>query len=103
MTAVKHFLAGPGLEKRVDARLPAVGGHHHVAVRLQRVAQRFDQQRIVVDDQDAQLRDCGTLAAWGWAVAGAERATTGNVKRMVVPRPGSLSISISAPWRWAMP
>ena len=37
----------------LDAGLAAVGSGNHVAVTFQRVLQRFDEQRVVVDEQDA--------------------------------------------------
>ena len=43
-----------GVGERVDARLAAVGGDHFVFIELERIAQRAQQQRIVVDEQQAQ-------------------------------------------------
>ena len=40
--------------ERIDARLAAFRGDHLVLVELERIAQTAQQQRIVVDEQDAQ-------------------------------------------------
>ena len=88
--------------ERVDARLPAVGGDDDVAVELERVAQRLEQQRIVVDDQDAQPRR-RRLRRAAPSPARPARRGTGKLRRTVVPCPSALSISISAPCRCTMP
>ena len=89
--------------KCIDARLPAVGSDDVMAVACQRVAQRFDQERIIVHDEDAQ--GAGRAAAGpadGPAIPRPEQPM-GRRRRMVVPLPGSLSISISALWRCTIP
>ena len=70
-----------------------------VAVALQRVAQRLEQHRIVVDDQHAQARRRGAARAPAVPIAGRLRQRIGNTRRTVVPLPGALSISRSAPCR----
>ena len=63
----------------VDAGLAAFGGHDLVIVELERIAQRSQHQRVVVDQQDAQRRrrrSCVAVRAGSrrWARAGTSAA-----------------------------
>ena len=44
------------VRERIDAGLAAFGGRDIVVVELERIAQRSQHQRVVVDEQDAQRR-----------------------------------------------
>ena len=77
---VESMCVGEG----VDARLPAVGGRHLVTVALQRGAQRFEHQRIVVDDEDGQRARRGVECS-GLRCATAATCAAGNTMRIVVP------------------
>jgi len=37
----------------IDTRLPTVGRDNHVAIGLERVAQRLEHHRVIVNEQDA--------------------------------------------------
>src|SRR5207247_2213920 len=56
----ERFATLLGGDKRIDARLPAVGRSNEMTVGLQRVSQRFNEQRIVVHDEMTQA------LRWQW-------------------------------------
>ena len=88
----------------IDRLLAAAGLGHHVAVGLQQIAERFQEQRIVVHQQQAQAFGRSLGARGGVVATGTSGATgTGKISETVVPRPCTLRMSISAPWRRTTP
>ena len=56
---VEALAASPCVGEGVDARLSAVGAVDLVTVAPERGAQRFEHERIVVDDEDGERARCG--------------------------------------------
>ena len=90
--------------ERIDAGLAAAGRRSTTWPSASSTSpQRLQQQRIVVDHQQAQPPGAACVRRRGSPAARRVGAAPGRLSRTVVPRPGALSMSISAPWRCTMP
>ncbi len=90
-------------KESVDTSLAAARRNDGMAIALERVVQRFEQHRIVVHDQDPQIRRHRTHRRGLIGHSGCAGRPAEKLKRTVVPWPTALSMSISAPCRCTIP